>query len=105
MTADTFLVTADEIHSQEPLDEWQLGVLEDSTDKAGEVLATGLATELAVLANGTMVSSAIGTYNVTVSPTRLDDGLLALCVRGEVGREGNDVVELLEINHIHCFVG
>jgi len=77
-------VGRDKVHSQEPLDEWQLGILEDSTNKAREILATVLATELTVLASHTVMTTTIGAYNITVSPSTLDDGLLALVISIEV---------------------
>jgi hypothetical protein len=100
MAANALLVATDKIHSQEPLDKWQFGVLEDCTNKAREVLTTSLATELTILANNAMVSTTIRAYNVTIRPTAFDDGLLALIVRGEVRCERNDAVEFLEVYHI-----
>ena len=66
---------------------------------AREVLTTRLATELSIFANNAMVSTTIRANNVTIRPTWLDDGLLALLVRGEVRCKGDNTVELLEIYH------
>ena len=43
--------------------------------------------------------AAVRADHVTVRPAGLDDGLLTLLVRGEVGGEGEDAVEILETNH------
>ena len=59
----------DKVHNQEPLDEWQLGIFEDSTNKAREVPSASLATELTILAYNTVMTTAVGTNNVTVRPT------------------------------------
>ena len=59
----------DKVHSQEPFDKWQLGILEDSTNKAREVPSTSLATELTILANNTVMPTTVGAYNITVRPT------------------------------------
>jgi hypothetical protein len=47
-----------------------------------------------------VMTTTIWAYNVTVRPTWLYDGLLALLVRGEVWGKGDNAVELLEIYHI-----
>ena len=46
------------------------------------------------------MTATIGAYDITVSPSTLNDGLLALLVRVEIRGEGDNAVELLEINHI-----
>jgi hypothetical protein len=92
-------VGRNKVHSQEPLEEWQFGILEDSTNKAREILATVLATELTVLASHTVMTTTVGAYYVTVRPSTLDDGLLALLVRIEIRGEGDNAIELLEIYH------
>ena len=43
--------------------------------------------------------AAVRADHVTIRPAGLDDGLLTLLVRGEVGGEGEDAVEILETNH------
>ena len=90
----------DKVHSQEPLDEWQLGILKDSTNEAREVLTTVLATELTILASHTVMTTAVGAYYITISPSTFDDGLFALLVRVEIRGEGDNAVELLEIYHV-----
>ena len=93
----------DKVHSQEPLDEWQLGILKDSTNEAREILATVLATELTVLASHTVMTTTVWAYNILVitdTPTRFDDGLLALVISSEIRGERDNAVELLEINHV-----
>jgi hypothetical protein len=92
-------VRRDKIHSQEPLDEWQLGILEDSAYQAREILATVLTTELTVFASHTVMTATVRTNNITISPSTFDDGLLALLVRGEIRGEGDNAIELLEIYH------
>jgi hypothetical protein len=59
----------DKVHSQEPLDKWQLGILKDCTNKAREVPSASLATELTILAYNTVMTATIWAYNVTVRPT------------------------------------
>jgi hypothetical protein len=59
----------DKVHSQEPLDKWQLGILKDCTNKTREVPSASLATELTILAYNTMMTTTIWAYNVTVRPT------------------------------------
>ena len=49
MAADTLLVRRYEIHSNEPLDKWQLGVLEDCTNEARKVLVAFSTVETSVL--------------------------------------------------------
>jgi hypothetical protein len=92
-------VRRDKIHSQEPLDEWQLGILEDSAYQAREILATVLTTELTVFASHTVMTATVRTNNITISPSTFDDGLLALLVRVEIRGEGDNAIELLEIYH------
>jgi len=87
MAADTLLVGRDKVHCQEPLDEWQLGVLEDSTDKAGKVLVALSAMETSILGHLAMMLATIRTNNVLLianTPTALNDDLLALLVRSEI---------------------
>ena len=87
MTANTLLVAADKIHSNEPLDEWQLCILKDSTDKTREVLVAFSTVETSILGHFAMMLTAIRTYNVLFianTPTTLNDGLLALLVRSEI---------------------
>ena len=58
--------------------------------------------EATILGHLAMVLAAIGANNVLLlanTPTTLDDGLLALLIRGEIRGERNNTVELLEINH------
>jgi hypothetical protein len=92
-------VRRDKVHSQEPLDKWQLGILEDSTNETREILATVLATELTVLASHAVMTTTVGAYYITIRPTTLDDGLLAFLVRVEIRGEGDNAIELLEIYH------
>ena len=99
MTADTLLVAADEVHSHKPLDERQLRVLENGTDKAGEVLVASSTMETPVLGHLAVVLSAIRADNVTVFPSAVDDGFPTLLVGVEVGCERDDVVELAEVYH------
>jgi len=77
----------DKVHSQEPLDKWQLGILEDSTNEARKVLVASCAMETSILGHLAVMFTAIRTNNVlfiTNTPTTLYDGLLALLVRGEI---------------------
>jgi hypothetical protein len=45
------------------------------------------------------MTTTVGAYYVTVRPSTLDDGLLALLVRIEIRGEGDNAIELLEIYH------
>ena len=77
----------DKIHSQEPLDKWQLGILENCTNETRKVLVALSAMEAAILGHLAMVLAAIWANNVlllTNTPTTFDDGLLALLIRGEI---------------------
>ena len=89
----------DKVHSQEPLDEWQLGILKDCTNEAREVPSASFATELTVLASHTVMTTTVWAYNITVSPSTLYDGLLALLVRVEIRGEGDNAVEFLKVYH------
>ena len=102
MAANSFLVAADKIHSNEPFDEWQLCILEDSTYEARKVLVALCAVETSVLGHLAVMFTTIRANNVlllTDTPTTLNDGLLALLVRSEIRCERDNVVELLEINY------
>ena len=94
---NALLACGNEVHGHEPLDEWQLGVLQQRADKTGEVPSALLAAELAVLARHAMVTSAIRAHDIAVQPAALCDGLPALFLGGEVRSEGNDVVKTGEI--------
>jgi hypothetical protein len=59
----------DKVHSQEPFDKRQFGVLKDSTNEAREVPSTSLATELTILANNTVMPTTVGANNITIRPT------------------------------------
>ena len=89
----------DKVHSQEPLNKWEFGVLEYSAYQARKVLATVFATKLTILAYHTVMTTAVGANDITVSPTRFDDGLLALLVRVEIRGEGDNAVEFLKVYH------
>jgi hypothetical protein len=83
MAANSFLVAADKIHSNEPLDEWQLCVLEDSTDKARKVLVALNTVETSVLGHLAVMFTTIRANNVLFipnTPTTLYNGLLALVI-------------------------
>ena len=77
----------DKVHSQEPLDEWQLGILKDSTNKARKVLVAPCAMETSILGHLAVMLTTIRANNVlpfTNTPTTLYDSLLALLIRGEI---------------------
>ena len=57
------------VHSQEPLNKWEFGVLEDCTNKAREVPSASLATELTILAYNAVMTTTVGAYYITVRPT------------------------------------
>ena len=77
----------DKVHSQEPLDEWQLGIFEDSTNKARKVLVAPCAMKTSILGHLAVMLTTIGANNVlllTNTPTTFNDGLLALVIRGKI---------------------
>ena len=84
IAADTFLVRGYEIHCHEPLDKWQLGVLEDCANQAREVPATALAAKLSVPANDTVMATTVRADYIVIAPSLFDDGLLTLLVRSEI---------------------
>ena len=87
MAADTLLVAADKIHSNEPFDEWQLSVFKDCTNETRKVLSTSLTAKFTIFASHTVMPPTIRTNNVllvTNAPTTLNDGLLAYIIGSEV---------------------
>lgn len=91
-----------EVHGNEPLDEWKVAVLEDCTHLAGEVALAMVATELSAPACGAMMLSAVGANNVlclSFSPTCLNDGLSACFLVIEVECHCHEAVEFTEIYH------
>jgi hypothetical protein len=80
-------VGRDKVHSQEPLDKWQLGIFEDSTNEARKVLVAPCAMETSILGHLAVMLTAIRANNIlllTNTPTTLYDGLLAFVIRGEI---------------------
>jgi aspartate/glutamate racemase len=76
-------VGRDKVHSQEPLDKWQLGIFEDSTNEARKVLVAPCAMETSILGHLAVMLATIGANNVLLcsnTPTALNDGLLALVI-------------------------
>ena len=97
----------DEVHGDEPLDEREVRVLEYRADRAREVALALVATELAVYAFGAMVLTAIWASDVLVfalTPTALDDGLLADGFVVEVCHQVDEVVESREIYHNSLYI-
>jgi hypothetical protein len=87
MAANTLLVAADKIHGNEPLDEWQLCVLEYCTNKARKVLVALSTVVTSVLGHLAVMLATIGANNVLfipTTPTTLYNGLLALLIRSEI---------------------
>jgi hypothetical protein len=80
-------VGRDKVHSNEPLDKWQLGILENCANETREILVAPCAMVTSILGHLAMVLATIRANNVllvTNTPTCLSDGLLALVIRGEV---------------------
>jgi hypothetical protein len=80
-------VRRDKVHSNEPLDKWQLGILEDCANETRKVLVALCAMVTSILGHLAMVFSTIRTNNVLVvtnAPTCLSDGLFALVIRVEI---------------------
>ena len=87
MAADALLMAADKVHCNEPLDKWQLGVLEDSINERRKVLVALCAMVTSILRHLAMVFATIRANNVllvTNAPTCFSDGLFTLVIRGEV---------------------
>ena len=85
--ANTLLMTADKVHCNEPLDKWQLGVLEDCANETRKVLVALSAMETSILGHLAMMLATIWANNVLLvanTPTCLSDGLLALVIRVEI---------------------
>jgi hypothetical protein len=99
MTADTLLVRRYEVHSNKPLNEWQFGILKDSTHQAREISSTTLATKSTISSYYTMMLSTIWAYNITINPTTFNDGLLTHFFRVEVCCKRYETIELSEIYH------
>ena len=66
----------DKVHGNEPLLEWQLGVLKDSTRKTREVMLAVVATETSIGTSHAMVVSAMRANHI-VTPTNIHKCLLA----------------------------
>ena len=95
---------ADKIHRNEPFTKTDFGVLEDSPYQDGEVLSTFGTTEQSVLADITVVSSAIRTDNIVFLPTRIEDCLPAFGLAIEVVGEGEYGVESSKVYHKNLYL-
>jgi hypothetical protein len=110
VTTNTLLVRRNKIHSKKPLDEWEFGILKDSTHQAREVSFTTLATESTISSFYAMMFPAIWTYNITIHPTTFNDCLSAHFLGVEICCESDKTVEISEIYHnvitcllvLHC---
>lgn len=89
----------DKIHGDEPLAEGYLRILEDGSNKDGEIGIAMAAVEAAIGAAYATVLTAEGAYNVMFLPTGFVDGLAAFVLRREVIGEFEDRVEASEVNH------
>jgi hypothetical protein len=106
MGGNTLLMAADKVHGNEPLNQRQFGVLEDSTHETRKVLEAVVATEATIATLAAMVCAAVGANHVAVAPTRIDDCLLAFLLGIEIGGERNDVVESAKVHVLHiAFIG
>lgn len=89
---NAFLMRGNEVHSDEPLHEGQVAVLEDSAYSAREIAFAVIAAESAVTAFDAMMPTAIRADYVlllTYAPARFNDCISASFIVGEVGREGD----------------
>ena len=84
---DTLLAAGDKVHSNEPLAKGYLRVLEDSTNKDGEILTAVRPAEGAILTSIAMVFSAERADNILLVPTGLKDSLATLALSGKVVSE------------------
>ena len=96
-----------EVHRNEPFPKEEVGVLKDSAYLAREIPLASVATELLVLASGTMMSTAVRADNIlssTDTPSFLDDCLSANVLVGEVVHNLYERIELLELYHSWSFL-
>ena len=92
-----------EVHGNEPLLQGEVGILEDGTDEAGEVMLALIATETVISALYTMMFAAFRADHI-ITPTSLGKGLLTDFLVVEVLNDCDDGVELIEINHIFACI-
>jgi hypothetical protein len=77
-------VRRDKVHCHKPLAEANLGVLEDSANSNGEVLATLLADVSTFCCHISVCATTVRAYSLTIAPTFLSNGLLADFLRREI---------------------
>lgn len=87
------------VHCKEPLDERNLGILEDSTNGNGKVRLAVAAMESSVSTAYAVMLPAEGADNVILAPTGFEDSLAALVLGVEVRSEFVDAIEMTEVNH------
>lgn len=95
---NAFLVARNEVHGKEPLHKGNLRVLENSAYSDGEIALAVRTAITAVLAFYAVVSTAVGAYNITVSPTAVTDGAAATFLAVEVGGKFEDAIEMYKEN-------
>jgi hypothetical protein len=83
MAADTLLVRRNQIHRHKPLAKVNLGVIEYCTNFLTKVLVTVGTTETTIGSLVAMVLTAVRAYDI-ITPTRLNEGLLAFFLSVEV---------------------
>jgi hypothetical protein len=96
---DSFFVAGDKVHGNEPLTEGYLRVLEDSTNKDGEILTAVRTAEGTILTSIAMVFSTERTDNILLVPTGLKDSLATLVLSGKVVGEFEYGIKSAEVNH------
>lgn len=99
MGRNALLVATDKVHSHEPLDEWNLRVLEDGSDKHGEIALAVVAAVTAVGAFYAVVASAVRANDVALAPTGVADCTDAALLGVEVLGDCENGVEVREVNH------
>ena len=91
-------MATDKIHCKEPLAKRKLGVLEDGSRDAGEVMVTGWTAETTVRTTYAVVLAAIRANDI-IAPASLGEGLLTSMFVNEVICYCYERVELCEIYH------
>ena len=100
---NALLVATDKVHCHKPLNQGNLGVLKDSSDKHREIPLAVVATVAAVGTFYAMVAATVRTYNVTLFPTGIADSTKATFLGVEVFSEFKNRVKVRKVNHIKVF--
>jgi hypothetical protein len=72
-----------QVHSDEPFLQWQLGILKDSANSTREIVLALVTTVTTISTSDTVVLATVWTYNV-ITPTSLCKSILANILAVEV---------------------